>query len=393
MQCTRQQLDKPLFALAVLIGGFFSALRGTATISPSDNLSAAVSNMGPGDILILRGGSYPKLDSNSTKFPSGTSWSDAPKIVAAPGENVTIASLNLAAPSGVGQQSIRYVIFDGINFVPPSGVDGLSIWGAVNHIRFTNFTVHGARNGKMGVNIQPGPGSGGFNEFIGGRVYDNVGFYGGAASSGTTAHGMYIGSYNNLVDRVEIFGNGQHGLQCYSEKTTPSGNIIRNCTVHNNGVTYSSYWVGIVVGGGAGNQVINSQVYNELGGIKVCCRDPSSTIIQNNKLYSNRSFDIEVQSGTGAVVKNNCATKINNGGSNTLLENNSADACGGGGAVVITPTEQQPPIYTAPPSSTPTSTSPPTSAPPSEEGGGSFGGLGTAALIFAIGFAFVVLTD
>lgn len=381
MQCTRQ-LDKPLFALAVLIGGFFSALRGnTQTITPGDNLSSAVSSMNPGDTLILRGGSYPKLDSNSTKFPSGSSWGDAPKIAAAPGENVTIGSLNLAAPSGVGQSTIRYLIFEGINFVPPSGSDGISIWGAVNHIRFQNFSVHGARNGKMGVNIQPGSGQGGFNEFIGGRVYDNVGFYGGAASSGTTAHGMYIGSYNNLIDRVEIFGNGQHGLQFYSEKTTPSGNIIRNCTFHNNGVTYSSYWVGIVVGGGAGNQVINSTVYNELGGIKVCCRDPNATIIQNNKLYSNRSFDIEIQSGSGAVVKNNCAAKINNGGSNTVLENNSPTACGSEGAVIVS----QPPVVEQPTYSSPSATTAQESV--------SSGSLGTIAAILGIGFLFVILTD
>lgn len=373
---------------------FLASLRGgmTKTITTSDNLSSVISSMGPGDTLILRGGNYPKLDSNSTKFPSGSSWSDAPRITAAPGESVTIGSLNLAAPSGAGQSSIRYLIFDGINFVPPGGSDGLAIWGAVNHIRFQNFSVRGARNGKMGVNIQPGSGSGGYNEFINGRVYDNTGFYGGGATSGTTAHGMYIGSYNNLIDHVEIYGNGQHGLQFYSEKTIPSGNIIRNCTVHNNGVTYSTYWTGIVIGGGAGNQVLNCTVYNELGGIKVCCRTPSDTLIQGNKVYNNGSFDIEIQTGSGAVVRNNCAnpSRIINNGSNTRLENNSATGCGSSSSVPP-PTQQT--QQTAPQPQAPTQQQPVSTSPPEPVASGSTAiprtiGLGILGVV-----ALVMLTD
>ena len=361
--------------LALFAGGFFSSLGAvTKTITPADNLAANIEMLQPGDTLILRGGHYPGLDSNSVRFPSGNSWSDAPRIQAFQGETVILGGTNIAAPSGTGQSSIRYIIFDGINFVPSSGQDGLSFWGAANHIRLTNFSAHGARVGKLGINLQPGPGGGGFNEFINGKVYDNTGAnFGGTPTSGTTAHGMYVGSFNNLIERVEFYGNGHLGLQCYSDKVAPSNNIIRNCIFHNNGVTYTTSGAGVTIGGGSGNQVIDSTIFNERGGIWVCCSSPagqpSGTLIQNNKLYNNVDFDIYIQSGSGTIVKDNClnTSKIINNGSGTTLQNNSQTACSGGSSttsqttvdpVTLVQPQQQQPSYSDYPSS-PSSTSQP----------------------------------
>jgi hypothetical protein len=188
----------------------------------------------------------------------------------------------------------------------------------------------------MGIAMQNGAGgvTPDFNEVINTKIHDG-GTQSCPSSSGTSSHGLYISSNNNLFDRVESYNNGQNGMQLY-----PSGNnnVIRNSIFRNNGLAgFSSD--GIVLYG-SGNQVYNNLFYNN-----TCraCRGVSlhgsSQLVYNNTVTGN-SFGVDF-AGSGHIVKNSIV--YNNAGSQfednggVTYSNNLCGSSGTGCAVIGNP--------------------------------------------------------
>jgi hypothetical protein len=99
-----------------------SAHAATYTITPSDSLITAASNLQPGDTLYLRQGTYNEgIDYATMKIPSGTSWSNAITIAGYPGERVTISHLSIK-DDGYNVGSIpAYLIFNNLTIGPTRG--------------------------------------------------------------------------------------------------------------------------------------------------------------------------------------------------------------------------------------------------------------------------------
>ena len=296
--------------------------------APKRTIAAGLTCVRASDTLYLRAGTYAEsIDSNARIIPTGTSWSDAPKIGAYPGESVSLGHMNLAAPSGAGQSSIQYVIFDGLRFINNTTTsDTVAFWGAATHIRIQNSDVSGAKNAHSGINTKPGPGGSGDVQIINTKVHNN-GDCSVSCTSGTVGHGLYISTSNNLFDHLESYDNGHLGLQIYYQQTTPapSNNVVRNSRFHDNQKAYTTSGQGIAVGVGDNNQLLNNLIYRNLGGINADYSG-TNTKIYNNTIYANRDFGIRVGNTSGASVQNNIVyqngTSISNSGTGTTLASN-----------------------------------------------------------------------
>jgi len=286
--------------------------------TPKRTIPSGFGCIAPGDTLLIRGGTYPGINSNNTIIPTGSSWSNAPIISAYPGETVTLNSgSNLAAPSDRGQSEIKYVIFDGIRF-QASGGDALSFWGVAHHIRIQNCEAFGSWGNLSGINMQNGPAGGGSNEIINCKVHDN-GDMSAGSTSGMVGHGLYIATSNNLFDRLEVYNNAHYGMQIYCSGCSPSGNIIRNSVFRNNGLYLEG--AGFTIHG-TNNQAYNNVSYGNQYGISA---SGSGHKVHNNTVYGNSTVGLQFQ-GTSHVVKNNIiynnSSLINDYSSGITLSNN-----------------------------------------------------------------------
>src|SRR5262245_6056800 len=102
--------------------------------TPKRTLNNAVSCMGAGDTLYVRGGVYDESlmvnQYSSGGIPSGTSWDNPVRIAAYPGEAVWMRPSMASSAGGIGlviwlDANIGYVEFDGIN------LDGSLLSGGV----------------------------------------------------------------------------------------------------------------------------------------------------------------------------------------------------------------------------------------------------------------------
>jgi hypothetical protein len=273
---------------------------GTQT-SPLRTVTKGLSVLRAGDTLYIRGGTYSEgIDSNSLSIPTGSSWSDAPRIAAYSGETVVVAGrMNLAAPSSLGQSEIRYLIFDGLKFTSSS--TPVDMWGAAHHIRIQNCEIYGATGINSGMGMQPNNSNiaPSFIELIATKIYNN----GTGGSSGLTGHGIYGATNNSIFDRIEVYNNGDHGIQLYSEYITPSDNTIKNSTFRDNGTGSGISGAPIVVYGN------NNLVFNNIaiGGHDYGILTKGS----NHKLYNNSVYNTPAEGilvvSSGTAVKNNIA--------------------------------------------------------------------------------------
>lgn len=336
-----------------------SALRGIKTITPADNLNSAVASLQPGDTLQLHAGSYGSINNTTIKGTSGAKIT----IKSFPGE---IAQLTDISVSGGA-----YITFENLS---------------MRHVWFGNGTKYcrvqgGEVKGSPEQGIHVPHIADEHNEFIGIAVHHN----GTHSTSGTPwDHGFYIAGRYTLIDSCDVYSNWGNGLQVYNGYgERADGNIIQNCKFHNNGT--GGFAAGISVGSGSGNQVLNNNVYSNPRDIDIAWNSPRNTIVRGN-----RATSIYINSdASGTLVENNCidAAKIDNRGSGTVARNNSASSCSGGSVVVVDESPVR--LPSTEPLIVPVSTLPPAQ----ETSSGGFGGFGTAAMIFAVGFALVVLTD
>jgi Right handed beta helix region/Protein of unknown function (DUF1565) len=290
-------------------------------VQPFQTIHKGLSVVRAGDTLFLRGGTYNEaINSNSQTIPTGSSWTDAPRIAAYPSETVVLQGsygngINLAA------SYIHYVIFDGL--IVDGG--GVSMQNGANHVRFQNGEVRNA----LGQGIQGGFGSTATTnlELLNMRIHNNGNptvISESPGSGGRYDHGIYVAISNLLIDGCDIHDNTGYGIQIYDSSGGRANNaVIRNNRIHDNkgdGNVTLNYGDNILF--------YNNLVYNGLNGVSMMY-SVTNTKVYNNTIYNHPSgAGVQVQSGSsGAAIINNILYQdssgfMNYGASSVTTSNN-----------------------------------------------------------------------
>jgi len=295
----------------------------------------ALACLSAGETLLVRGGTYVEVIDNVVM--AGTSWANTIRIAAYPGETVwlkpTVAASQYILHFINGQ---TYLDFDGINLDASNGTTGSPMGGLLlrsggsenaDHIRFQNAElilnrpVCDVDTCPVGIVFAGLPTDSGDNEIT------NVTIHGSGGDN--TVYGMYIHTSNNTVDRCHIYDVSYEGLQIYSGAGLSSGNIVKNCRIHDIVQSHYSGRSGIVTSGN-NHVIVNNLIYNinsdNAGvGSGIFVYDGVGQFILNNTIAnSNLNEAIAV----GSVFRNP---------TNTLIENNIAYGNTGSNDVVHGP--------------------------------------------------------
>ncbi len=305
-------------------------------LTPFKTIQRGIRALGAGDTLYIRGGVYPEqINSNSLTIPTGSSWNDAPVISAYSGESVVLQPAGSAEIVNLAHPYIKYVVFKDL-ILDGSGLQrtcangygcsfGVSVTNGANHVRFTNTEVKNVAG--SGILMTRGSSTIPTSiEFIGCNVHHN-----GLESRD---HGFYFATSGNLVRNCKVHDNAGFGIHIYTGNTsvTADNNTIDGNDVYNNALTSGSA-PGILVDNGTGNLVMNNIVRLNKNGIQVgnqwtSAATASLTKVYNNTVYNNLpGLGIDIfTSSSQAEVKNNIVYKnggtIGNKGASTVMSNN-----------------------------------------------------------------------
>lgn len=327
--------------ISVEAATYYVATNGNDANSGSDlmpfkTIQRGVRALAAGDTLYIRGGIYPeRINSNSLTIPTGSSWNDAPVISAYSGESVILQPVGGGEVVGLAHSYIKYVIISNL-ILDASGLQrtcsngygcsyGIGVTNGANHVRFTNTEIKNAAG--SGVLITRGSSSAPTSiEFIGCNVHHN-----GVESRD---HGFYFATSGNLVRNCKVHNNTGFGVHIYTGNAavTADNNTIDGNEIYNNALTSGSA-PGILVDNGTGNLVMNNIVRLNKNGIQVgnqwtSATTASLTKVYNNTVYSNLpGLGIDVFSSSSQTeIKNNIVYKnggaIGNKGASTVMSNN-----------------------------------------------------------------------
>jgi len=287
----------------------------TYTVTPSDNLPAAIGRLQPGDTLYLKGTFNAQLHAQmGTSWPSGTA--SAPiTIASAPGETAVIA------PSYSGDTfdmvyiaGAHYLTFDRLDFdashVQARGGAIIRQDDTATHIRVQNSRLHDYQtSGSGGAGL--GVLGGSFGEYVGNDIFGNSGY------------GLYLPGESNLVDSNRIHDNNGYGVHIYgSSLSCPSfrcthDNVVRNNHIAHNGYNYAgtSGGCGIILAAGDNNQALNNVIEDNFTcGIQIYGYGTSGSKVIGNTIKANKGVCIDVNPGAVGTVLRDNACQENGGG-------------------------------------------------------------------------------
>lgn len=312
-------------------GGGCSA--ATTPGTPLRTINAGLRCLGPGDTLLIAGGTYPEvLDAiQGTRWPSGTSWANPVTVAGAPGATVVIE--------------------------PPAGMAGYVVdmysSGATEYVILDNLTFRDTQRGETPAVIKTDTGSQ-YIRISHSRVLGNPGsngiLLGGVgmeivqtevANNGN--YGIYLVGSRSLVEGNTIHDNGGYGIHQYgSGHSDLDGNILRNNRLVHNGVRSGAPGLpgcAILLSSGTGNVACNNVIEGHGGcGIQVYASARQS-LVQDNTIGGTGGACIEVNPGASGttLAGNQCATStIQDAGVGTVLDGpggrgaQAAGPCGGG---------------------------------------------------------------
>jgi parallel beta-helix repeat protein len=324
---------------------------GNTTGTAYQTLGYALTQVGAGDTILMRGGTYPE---HITSAPAGTSWSNKVIIANYPsgggyagsgcpilgsGEEVWI--------NGSGTNTVdlynteRYIEWDGIN-VDGSNADSFCIhiegWagGNAHHIRWKNSEIKDSPFSLVMIS-NVASGLTGSNEFINNHLHG--GGYGRDAGhlAAWYSHGFYLQMKDNLIsgNRISDFGGG--GVHVYNgDGQTSSDNVICYNIIHDAyAESGGQKWGVIDADTGLRTQIYGNVIYgmpNNGGGatMGILAYVGTNCAIYNNTVYGNGDDGIIVQPGaSGTLVRNNvcygnAGTQYrNDAGGSTTADHNS----------------------------------------------------------------------
>lgn len=284
--------------------------------APFKTIAKGIASMAGGDVLVIRGGSYPEIINSP---PSGISNLLRTVVQAFSGETVITNGLDIYSRNYI---TVSHITLNGYsNHIGRS----VSTNPASTFITLENVE---ARNWVGG-----GSGGGGFN--IGFRqegVSSNIRLTNCIShNNGSTNldHGIYVSSRDNIIEGGSYYLNSGHGIQVYASAGAGSTNntIIRGVVAHDNG----SFGIGLYEG-------VNLLAYNNIayhngiivsgaGGIRSAYNSSLAKIL-NNTVFGNTGYGIGLESSASdSTLENNISyqntgSPISNSGNNPSLSNN-----------------------------------------------------------------------
>jgi hypothetical protein len=320
---------------------FFVATGGSdqgngARNSPWQTLGYAVSQLRPGDTLLIRGDTYTGpgnvIDSERFTVPSGTSWDDAITIAAHPGELVVLQPddgsqairLTLSAPHYLVFQDL---VIDMRNQTTPGfqgGPSGIYVSSGAHHNRFRRLEVK--NNMGNGIEFSDNNGNSPFNEVLNCSIHDN-----GRYPRINAGYGAYVFTSDNVFDGNDIYDNGGYGLHFFSEKAVVqvSRNVIKNNRIHDNGRQGGTNY-GMVLASGDENVARDNSISGNRGGVLVYERSSNAFVEGNTILNNNPLEGILILGAVHTTVRGNTVTGNGAGivdeGEGTVLSGNNGQA-------------------------------------------------------------------
>jgi hypothetical protein len=162
----------------------------------------------------VRSGTYSEtveID-NSLAALSGSSWSDAPRIVNYPGEIVTVTG-----GVQIYGRYVHHLIIDGLV------IDGNGVWisQGAHHTRIQNCEIRNAYGSGVEIFYDNNDlvTSSDYHEIINCNIHHNGRWNGGAAELPPgygRGHGLYISTSHNLIEGCEIHHNGEWAVHFYA---------------------------------------------------------------------------------------------------------------------------------------------------------------------------------
>jgi parallel beta-helix repeat protein len=284
-------------------------------VAAKKTINAGIGCMVSGDTLIIKSGTYAEGLNNNV--PSGTSWTNATRIMALPGETVILKPSSGATVISISSVNAKYMIFDNL-IIDASNMssNGFKIEGDKNikHIKIQNGEVKNLPNGWSCIGVE----GGGTEDIIiaNMRVHDCKG-----NTDGPGDHGTYYRASNGIIENSEFYNNSGYGIQIYSSKgETVQNVVIRNNRVYNNGIDGNG---GIVLGGSTENNLIyNNIIFNNRKGVIL---GGSSNKFYNNIVYGSELNGIVNKSSNIQLINNIIYSNnpnISDSGSGTKTSNN-----------------------------------------------------------------------
>lgn len=252
------------------------------------------------DTLYVRGGTYtdPIEDAPSLDSTGATSYSQAIKILAYPGETVTLkpSSGNFIFIFSRSKQS--YVIVDGFIMDGSNiGIDCIKVtWSTpgntAHNIWVRNSTIKNCPSMAILVTQEGVNSGGGASTFSNLDVYDN-GFQ-CPTSSGMAykfCHGIYASADNNVIEYSKFHGNSGWGIHVYSGSYAIKSNIVRYNLSYDNGTNAVKGdglgHPGIGLYSGPNHQAYGNIVWGNTSGI-VLRYGADNASVHDNIVYANK---------------------------------------------------------------------------------------------------------
>lgn len=222
--------------------------------------------------------------------------------VLVPGDSLAIRggtyaeSLNNVVPSGLSVSPITISAFPSENVIirPLAGADRVADFGTpVSYIRLVNLILDGVNVSFDGVKIT----SGAHHITLDGCEVKNV-------PNGQGILISPIGGANNIIRGCSVHNNGSTGLQ-HQIYIRTSNNLIEGCEIYNS----VGYGIHQYDGGMTGNIYRRNKIHNTDTGILLS--SGSSNLAAYNLLYSN-GIDIQVNYGeiSSRVLNNTCFDSV-----------------------------------------------------------------------------------
>ena len=294
-----------LYSLFFVLFFTLSAHAATYTVSPGENVAAAVEQLRAGDTLYFRQGTYNQgVDDTQMTIPSGTDWNNPVTIASYPGETATLPIVSIR------NQVISYVVFDRLT------VDNGHLQFAFqSHLRFSNGEIRNFNSTLVEA------GQGGDIQIINNKIHDTIVSYDPSpwpqcGNQGCThgAYCFYFNAHDSLIEGNEIYNCAGYGIHMYwGGGTTIFNNIIRN------NVFYNDYYddgqrnsdgATLLVSQGGNTQIYNNIIYNATN-----ARHQSAIVTQNSaapdKIYNNTIYNVAklgiyaYPGARGADIRNN----------------------------------------------------------------------------------------
>lgn len=280
--------------------------------SPWASIGHAARNSGPGDTVMVRGGTYSRgAEINGSQGAPGQLWT----LQAYPGEEAIFTS-------GI-TVSADYVRIQGLHMVGPGGRLAISDWaGYGKHDEIIDNYITGAFTNYSGVIDVWGS-----DALVEGNTLN-------LTHSGTQTHGIYLMAgkdtdgnggileHNNTIVRNNtIINPSQYGIHIYDnrKKTGDPVRLFSNLLIEGNYVATSGSRSGIIIQTGSYTEISGITIRNNVlannpnGGIRI--RDVGVGI-DNLKIYNNTIYggdygiEITPDDVTNVDVTNNIITNV-----------------------------------------------------------------------------------